>query len=144
MNIFPNIDLNNIAPIAAAIALAVLICVTLILRAVFRSRIVVPVAIVIGIVIAGPALGVVLAAIVNSLVIGAILCAGATIAVLLILRSHSDLREIAHETLSLLPRRSMVAPLPPAGENPHNAIIDQPTTVRRVTRHNDAGQDWGF
>jgi hypothetical protein len=145
MSLLSSLDLASIVPLVALAALAVFVGLVLLLRVVLHSRAVVPVTIVVGVVLAGPALGGALAAIVNSLVIAIIVCAGATIAALLILRSHPDLREIARDALSLLPRRSAITP-PPVAENQQNAItvIDQPAIVRRVTRHNDAGKDWGF
>jgi hypothetical protein len=148
MNIFQNIDLNNIAPIIGLAAIAVLIIAALLLRAVLHSRIALVIAVVIGVALAGPALGGALASIISSLVVMAIVIAVAVLGALLIIRSHPDLRDLAREAISLLPRRStLAAPSPIKGEGRGEGsitVIDQPAPVtRHVTRHN-SGSDWGF
>jgi hypothetical protein len=147
MNLIPNIDLSSIVPIAALAAIAAVCVIALLLRSLLNSRIALLIAVVAGVVIAGPTLGGAFAAIFNSLAIVLIVCAGATLAALLIIRSHPDLRDLARDALALVPRPSALVTPPPSqtGEVGRGliTIIDQPQTTPRTHRVN-GGSDWGF
>jgi hypothetical protein len=149
MNLIPNIDLSSIVPIAALAAIAAVCIIALLLRSLLHSRIALLIAVVAGVVIAGPTLGGTFAAIFNSLAIVLIVCAGATLAALLIIRSHPDLRDLARDALSLVPRQSAIVtpPLSQTGEVGRGSItvIDQPQTTPRTRTHRvNGGSDWGF
>jgi len=146
MTIFQPIDLNTILPVAGLAAIAIVVIVVLLVRTVLHSRLALVIAIIIGVVAAGPVLGGLLVAALNIVAVALIVGAGATIAVLLIIRSHPDLLALARDALSLLPRQQPpgLPPIPSSIEAPRpNAIqiIDQP---RRITHRNSGGSDWGF
>src|SRR5512139_2433520 len=120
----PQIDLNNILPVAGLTLIAVDCIAALLLHGLLRSRIALLIAVVIGVVLAGPTLAQALTNIVWALVpLGIVVIIG-IVASLLVLSRNAELMALARD---VVPRKAQQADPPLALPEPSNAIvINQP------------------
>src|SRR5512136_2606636 len=117
MNLFPNIDLNAIAPVAGLAAIAAICIVALLfrsllhlLRGLLNSRIALVIAIVAGVAISGPTLAAALSGIIWALIPLALVLAGIIVAVLVLLSRNPELIDLARD---LIPHKAEPPAQPP-------------------------------
>ncbi len=146
MNLFPQIDLNALAPIAGLAAIAVVCIGALLVHSLIRSRIALLIAIVAGVALAGPALLAALIGIVYALIPLALVLAGAALGLIFLLGRNPDLISLARD---LMPR-----PAPPELPEPPETLVISPAQRPGLAAPRPAapkqkitiidGDRWGF
>lgn len=147
----PQVNLNDVLPIAGLALVAVLCVAALLVRSILHSRIALLIAVVVGVVVAGPALAIALTNIVWALVpLGVVIVVG-VVAGLWVVSRNPEMIALVRD---VAPRRMTYTtpPQPLLLEQGKGVVIDQPqgagkpqaVQVRKSVTVNQDVDGWGF